>query len=171
MSFDDTDLYIFDADGTLRRCTVRNRPTPNDDNEWELLPNVKERVQKILSRRLDAVLAIASNQGGIELGYLSRRKARKLLDDLYRELTGKRAPKGMIQLCPDYKRPSDCRKPKPGMLLKIMKQAGVSPNKTIFVGDSEDDRLAAKNASVRFMWAKTFFEWNKSNGRKRKAKS
>jgi D-glycero-D-manno-heptose 1,7-bisphosphate phosphatase len=171
MSFDEIDLYIFDADGTLRRCTVRNRPTPHEDDEWELLPNVKERVQKILSRRPDVVLAIASNQGGIELGYLSKSKARKLLDDLYRELTGKHAPKGMIQLCPDYEKPSNCRKPKPGMLLKIMKQAKASTNKTLFVGNSEDDRLTAKNASVRFMWAKTFFGWNKSSGRKRQAKS
>lgn len=157
MNLKDIKLFVFDADGTLRRSTVPNRPTPNKDNEWELLPNVKEKLQKILSRRTDVILAIASNQGGIEQGYLSRKQARKLLDDLYRELTGKRAPKGMIQLCPDFERPSDCRKPKPGMLLKIIEQAGVSREQTLFVGDNEDDKVTAKNAGVRFMWAKNFF--------------
>src|SRR5438128_6653535 len=136
MRLRDIKLFIFDADGTLRRSTVPNQPTPNKDGEWELLPKVKETLQDILSRRPDIVIAIASNQGGIELGYLPRKQARKLLDDLYRELMGKRAPKGMIQLCPDFKRPSDCRKPNPGMLQKIIEQARVPHKQTIFVGNS-----------------------------------
>src|SRR2546429_2364922 len=152
-------LFVFDADGTLRRSTVPNMPAPDKDDEWELLPNVKEKLQNILSRKTSTILAIASNQGGIELGYLSRKQARKLLNDLYREITGKRAPKGMIQLCPNLERPSDCRKPKPGMLLKIIEQAGVSREHTLYVGDSQDDKVTAKNAGVRFMWAKNFFEW------------
>jgi D-glycero-D-manno-heptose 1,7-bisphosphate phosphatase len=159
MGLKDIKLFIFDADGTLRRSTVTNHPTPNKDDEWELLPNVKEKLQKILSQRADIVLAIASNQGGIELGHLSKRQARKLLDDLYKELTGKRPAKGMIQLCPDFKKPSDCRKPKPGMLQKIMDQARISSKQTLFIGDSEDDRVTALNAGVRFMWAKKFFAW------------
>lgn len=161
MNLKDTKLFIFDADGTLRRSTVPNQPNPHEDDEWELLPNVKEKLQKIISQTKDGVIAIASNQGGIELGYLSRRQARKLLDALYRELTGKRAPKGMIQLCPDFEKPSQCRKPRPGMLQKIMNQAGVSPKQTLFVGNSDDDRETARNAGVRFMWAKNFFGWKR----------
>lgn len=30
-------LIIFDADGTLRRCTVPGQPCPNKDGEWELM--------------------------------------------------------------------------------------------------------------------------------------
>lgn len=159
MSLRGIKLFIFDADGTLRRCTVPGQPTPHRGDQWELLPNVKEKLREIRSLKEDVVLGIASNQGGIELGYLSRRQARELLDDLYRELTGERATKGMIQLCPDFKRHSDCRKPKPGMLQKIMEQARVSCKETLFVGDSEDDRSTAENAGVRFMWAKNFFGW------------
>lgn len=162
MDLEDLKLLIFDADGTLRRSTVPNQPTPNKDGEWEVLPNVKEKLQKILSERADVILAIASNQGGIELGYLSREQAAKLLDDLYEEITGKCAPEGMIQLCPDFKRPSECRKPKPGMLQKIMEQAKIAQNQTLFVGDSEDDRMTAQNAGVRFIWAKDFFGWNEN---------
>jgi HAD superfamily hydrolase (TIGR01662 family) len=160
MSLRGLKLFIFDADGTLRRTTVPGQPTPHRGDQWELLPNVREKLQQIRSRRENVILAIASNQGGIELGYLSRKQARKLLNDLYRELTGKRAAKGMIQLCPDFNRPSDCRKPKPGMLQKIVEQAGVSRSQTLFVGDSEDDRMTAENAGVRFMWAKNFFGWD-----------
>jgi D-glycero-D-manno-heptose 1,7-bisphosphate phosphatase len=152
-------LYIFDADGTLRRSKVRGHPVPSKDNEWELLPNVKEKIHKILSKDADVVIAIASNQGGIELGYLSRKQARKLLNDLYKVITEKRPPKGMVQLCPDFNKPSSCRKPNPGMLLKIMKQACVSRDESLFVGDREEDQLTAKNADISFMSAKEFFEW------------
>lgn len=160
MSLRGLKLFIFDADGTLRRTTVPGQPTPHRGDQWELLPNVREKLQQIRSRRENLIIAIASNQGGIEIGYLSRKQARKLLNDLYKELTGKRAAKGMIQLCPDFNRPSDCRKPKPGMLQKIIEQAGVSRSQTLFVGDSEDDRVTAENAGVRFMWAKNFFGWD-----------
>jgi D-glycero-D-manno-heptose 1,7-bisphosphate phosphatase len=160
MSLRGIKLFIFDADGTLRRSTIPGQPTPHKGDQWELLPNVREKLQELRARRRDVILAIASNQGGIELGYLSRKQARKLLDDLYRELTGTRAPKSMIQLCPDFKRPSDCRKPMPGMLQKIMEQARIPRSQTLFVGDSEDDRTTAENAGVRFMCAKNFFGWN-----------
>jgi D-glycero-D-manno-heptose 1,7-bisphosphate phosphatase len=152
-------LYIFDADGTLRRSTVPGQPIPNRDDEWELLPNVKEKVRQILSEELDAKIALASNQGGVELGYVSRRQACKMLNDLYKELVGSSAPKGLVQLCPDFEGQSACRKPNPGMLVAIMKHAGVPQESVIFIGDSEDDCLAAKNAGVRFMWAKDFFGW------------
>jgi D-glycero-D-manno-heptose 1,7-bisphosphate phosphatase len=152
-------LYIFDADGTLRRSTVAGQPTPNQESEWELLPKVKTKISQILSQQEDTLIGIASNQGGIELGYLSKQQARKLLNDLYKDLTGKVPPKGMIQLCPDFKKTSECRKPNPGMLQEIIKQAGVSPDQTVFIGDQEDDRLAAKNAGVAFVWARDFFRW------------
>lgn len=37
-------LIIFDADGTLRRCTVPGQPCPNKADEWELMPGAKERL-------------------------------------------------------------------------------------------------------------------------------
>ena len=153
----DIKLYIFDADGTLRQATIPGQPTPDHEGEWELLPNVKERLNKILSEDENAMIGIASNQGGVELGYLSEQQARKLLNDLYRELTGKIPPKGMVQLCPDFKEPSECRKPKPGMLQEIIKYAGVSLDQAIFIGDHEDDRHADKNAGIEFVWATDFF--------------
>ena len=153
----DIRLYIFDADGTLRRSNIPGQPTPNHESEWELLPKVKLRVNEILSQQEDAMIGIASNQGGVELGYLSEQQARQLLNDLYKELTGKIPPKGMVQLCPDFKKPSKCRKPKPGMLQEIIRNAGVTPDQTVFIGDHEDDLLAAKNARIEFIWAKDFF--------------
>ena len=63
-------LFIFDADGTLRRCTVPGQPCPNQPGEWELLPNVVETLHHYDWRVRD--YAIVSNQGGIGLGYRPR---------------------------------------------------------------------------------------------------
>jgi D-glycero-D-manno-heptose 1,7-bisphosphate phosphatase len=56
---------------------------------------------------------------------------------------------------------TDWRKPLPGMLVEAMKDAGVAPEETLFVGDREEDRQAASAAGCAFRWAKDFFqdEW------------
>lgn len=58
---------------------------------------------------------------------------------------------------------SEWRKPLPGMLLQAMTDAGVSPQETLFVGDSQDDQGAAKAAGCHFQWARDFFdkEWSR----------
>lgn len=75
-------LLIFDADGTLRRCTVPGQPCPNRPGEWELLPNVRETLR--LYDWTQTAWGIVSNQGGVALGYLSEPQAYRLLYDLSR---------------------------------------------------------------------------------------
>ena len=54
------------------------------------------------------------------------------------------------------------RKPLPGMLIQAMQDAGSAPDETLFVGDREDDRSAARAAGCTFEWARDFFArpWN-----------
>jgi HAD superfamily hydrolase (TIGR01662 family) len=58
------------------------------------------------------------------------------------------------------------RKPQPGMLLQAIQDAGAHPERTLFVGDSEEDRRAAQGAGCAFAWAKDFFsrEWDACQG-------
>jgi D-glycero-D-manno-heptose 1,7-bisphosphate phosphatase len=51
----------------------------------------------------------------------------------------------------------DCRKPSPGMLLRIMEHYGIAPEKTVFVGNDPSDYEAAKRAGVNFVWAANLF--------------
>ncbi len=151
-------LHIFDADWTLRRCTVPGQPCPNRAGEWELMPGVKERLA-----RLDwntHTLAIASNQGGVGLGHLSGVTAHGLLRDLYIELIGKEPNPDHIQVCPH--RPDEgckCRKPRPAMLTHLMQVTRTPPGLTLFVGDQESDLQAAIAAGCGFAWAAAFFGW------------
>jgi D-glycero-D-manno-heptose 1,7-bisphosphate phosphatase len=150
-------LYIFDADGTLRRTTVEGLPCPNRPGEWELIPGVRERLAEIDWSKVR--FGVASNQGGVGLGYLSLAAARGLLEEMVVEAFGVRAPPpGSIQLCPHAPHlRCPCRKPRPEMLVRLMRRFGARPEETLFVGDMDNDEGAARAAGTGFMWAHEFF--------------
>lgn len=148
-------FVIFDADGTLRRCTIPGQPCPNRAGEWVLLPGVKAKIASLAEQ--GACFAIASNQGGIASGKLSALTARALLNDL----VGAAFPPLVsvsVYLCPhDARARCSCRKPAPGMLLEALGSAGVAARDALFVGDMASDQEAARRAGVPFAWAADFF--------------
>ncbi len=155
------DLIIFDADGTLRRCTVPGQVCPNAPDQWELLPGVAETLAEIewgAPSRGRTGLGIASNQAGIARGYLSEELARRMLEDTVEAAAGFRPVEGSVELCPHGTREGcSCRKPEPGMLIRLMDFWKTYPEKTLFVGDMKSDRGAARNAGCDFSWAADFF--------------
>lgn len=157
----DPKLIIFDADGTLRRCTVPGQPCPNRDGEWELMPGVREKLG-VLNR---GHVAIVSNQGGVGLGMMTNKMAVSLLEDLAHAVFSEEQVKYcQIYICPHApKAGCRCRKPSPLMLYQAMERAGWGggclPSETLYVGDMESDREAAQRAGVAFAWAWDFFGW------------
>jgi D-glycero-D-manno-heptose 1,7-bisphosphate phosphatase len=152
-------LFIFDADDTLRRTIVPGRPCPWRPEDWELLPGV----QQILSRPKwnepgGPLIGIASNQDHVGYGHLSLETARDLLRDLVRQASGVELSDAALQLCPHpLEIVCRCRKPEPGMLTAIMDHYRVGPGDTLFVGNQETDREAARRAGTTFAWAADFF--------------
>ncbi len=152
-------LYIFDADGTLRRTTVPGLPCPNRPGEWELIPGVRERLARIDWGAGGARFGVASNQGGVGVGYMTLAAARRLLADMVVAAFGVEPPPGSIEICPHAPYAAcACRKPEPLMLRRLMRRFGASPAETLFVGDMDKDEEAARRAGTRFMWAHEFFE-------------
>ena len=49
----------------------------------------------------------------------------------------------------EYKCDCDCRKPKPGLLLKAAKDFNINISESYMIGDSERDIEAGKNAGVK----------------------
>jgi D-glycero-D-manno-heptose 1,7-bisphosphate phosphatase len=153
-------LYIFDADGTLRRTTVPGLPCPNGPGQWELIPGVRERLARLRWGAGGARFGVATNQGGVGLGYMTYGMARRLLVEMAAEALGKSPPPGSIEICPHAPHLNcPCRKPKPEMLLRLMRRFDASEGETLFVGDMETDAEAARRAGVRFAWAYEFFGW------------
>ncbi len=152
-------LYIFDKDGTLVGNPGPGRPA-NHIDEQRLLPGVAEKCAALVTQGHS--LAVASNQGGVAFGFISYDQARALVEHAAGLIGARWAhfcphhPKGSIK---KYRGESECRKPRPGMLLDLMAWAGCGPEETVFVGDREEDRLAAEAAGVRFEWAVDFFGW------------
>lgn len=153
-------LYVFDADGTLRRSTVPGRPCPNGPGDWELIPGVRERLAEITWGPGGASFGVATNQGGVGLGYLTYATARALLEEMVAQALGVAPPPGAIEICPHAPHWNcPCRKPKPEMLLRLMRRFRAAPEETLFVGDMERDEEAARRAGTHFTWARDFFGW------------
>jgi D-glycero-D-manno-heptose 1,7-bisphosphate phosphatase len=153
-------LYLFDADGTLRRTTVDGQPCPNKPDEWELMPNVREVLTDVVCRP-DADVAIVSNQGGVGLGLIPYDVAQEMLAETLYTALGTTVPVNpAVFMCPH--RPAArcvCRKPSPVLLVEAMRKLGRRASETIYVGDQESDREAAARAGCAFAWAKDFFGW------------
>ncbi|HKY03579.1 MAG TPA: HAD-IIIA family hydrolase, partial [Blastocatellia bacterium] len=119
-------LLIFDVDGTLRRTTVEGLPCPNRSDQWELMPNVSETLGRIDWGPRGVRLGVASNQGGVALGYIREEIARSLIEDAVKAAIGFIPPDALIKMC--ICAPGSacaCRKPNPGMLLDILHESGV----------------------------------------------
>src|SRR5947199_6096704 len=125
--FEHFQLFIFDADDTLRRTTVPGQPCPHGADEWELMPRVRETLNRIPWGKPGApVLGVASNQDHVAYGHLTLEEARRLLRDLAVAATGTSPPEAALQLCPHALEVAcHCRKPGPGMLLSIMSHYGI----------------------------------------------
>ncbi len=151
-------LIIFDLDGTLVRG-VNGIEIPNRLSEQEPIPGVLERCEQLRAEGIR--LAIASNQGGVAFGYCTLKEADERIADIARKIDAG------YWYCPyhpagtdkEFRSDSFDRKPNPGMLMTIMRLYKVPVTETIFVGDMESDKEAARNAGVAFQWAKDFFGW------------
>lgn len=161
MNDQSTRLYIFDADGTLRRTTVEGLPCPNAPGDWELIPGVRERLSRIEWGPRGARFGVATNQGGVGLGYMTHGMARRLLEDMVAAAFGVEPPAGGIEICPHAPhRNCACRKPEPLMIERLMRRFRTGKDETLFVGDMDGDEEAARRAGVAFMWAHEFFGWD-----------
>lgn len=151
-------LYVFDADETLRHTIVPGRPCPYAPGEWVLKPHVRERLAAIPFGPEGPFLGVASNQDRVGWGHFSEAMARRLLEDMVDAATGG-LPGARVELCPHVEGDGcACRKPRPGMLLRLLEHFRVAPHEAIFVGDTEADRQAAEAAGMHFAWAWDFFD-------------
>jgi D-glycero-D-manno-heptose 1,7-bisphosphate phosphatase len=111
-------------------------------------------------REAGHTLAVASNQGGVAMGYLTEDEARALVENAARMIGAdfyEFCPYHPEGLFPEYAKDAECRKPRPGMLLEIMRKSGAEADDTLFVGDRPEDFVAAQAAGVEFVWSQDFF--------------
>ena len=119
----------------------------------KFIPEIFVICRKYISQGYDIV--IVTNQGGIGKGLYSENEYRELMNfislefknngcSILKEYHCSYHPNGVGK----FRRNSFFRKPNPGMLLKAAKEYNIDLNKSIMIGDSDTDILAAKIAGV-----------------------
>jgi len=152
----ETELVIFDADGTLRYVTVPGQHYPLTVSEQRLIPGVIDTFSHLPVARLK--FGLASNQHGVALGQITRDDAYALLLATWQDAFGGNAPPISIEMCVCL--PSAAchrRKPMPGMLIALLRRFGLPGNRALYVGDLPIDAEAAARAGIPFCIAADFF--------------
>ena len=98
------------------------------------------------------LLLIATNQGGLAKGWYTEEELAKMHQLLKDQYTARGVEFTDIFYCPhhpDFTGDCDCRKPKPGMLLKGIEKYNIDPAKSYFIGDRDRDVEAGTKAGVK----------------------
>ena len=141
---------IFDRDGVLNEDT--EYPHRPDQIVWTA--TAKAAVKAVNDAGLYAF--VATNQSGVARGFYSEQDIFALHAWMNGELIAAGAhidafehspfhPDGAVEA---YRRDSDCRKPGPGMLIRLMAAHGVDRRRTVMVGDRAGDVEAGRAAGV-----------------------
>ena len=95
-------------------------------------------------------LIVITNQAGIAKGVYSYKEVEKVHQYLISELKREGINLTDIYYCPHHESVAlcDCRKPKPGMILKAVEQYNIDPGKSFLIGDSDRDIEAGQAARL-----------------------
>jgi D-glycero-D-manno-heptose 1,7-bisphosphate phosphatase len=153
---------ILDRDGTLIDV-IRDEETGTVSVAWSpaqlrFLPGVLEGLRLLKSAGYG--FAIATNQPGPAKGQFSVEAVHRTHHALVAALADAGIALTSIEVCwhhpegsphgvPELRMECDCRKPKPGLLLRAMEHGDFDPTRTWMVGDSPTDVAAAHHAKLR----------------------
>jgi D-glycero-D-manno-heptose 1,7-bisphosphate phosphatase len=109
------------------------------------------------ARSLDYRIIVVTNQAGIARGYYSEDDFQQLMQWMQAELAREGASFDAVYHCPfhpvhgvgEYRREHEDRKPGIGMLLRGVREFGVSLAESVMVGDRCSDMAAANAAGLR----------------------
>lgn len=146
---------FLDRDGTINKSNgFITKP-----EDFELLPDVSSAIKKINKSGYLAI--VVTNQPVIARGDCTFEQLQEIHNKMETELGKDGAFVDAIYFCPhhtdkgfageriEYKFDCNCRKPKPGMILKAAKDFNIDLSKSFMVGDSKNDILSGENAGTK----------------------
>ena len=144
-------LIILDRDGVINEDSDHYIRSAED---WHPIPGSIEAIAQL--SKANYQIAVATNQSGLARGYFQHEDLEAMhqkLTQLVEQQGGKLAG---IYFCPhgpdDH---CDCRKPKPGMIIQILKDLQQPAETTWVVGDSLRDLQAGLQAGCKTALVKT----------------
>ena len=146
---------FLDRDGTINKYVGFLR----DINDFALIDGVAEAIKAI---NISGYLAvIVTNQPVIARGEVTYEELNEIHNKMETLLGNQGAYLDAIYYCPHHpdsgfdgevkelKFDCDCRKPKPGLLLKAAEELNIDLSKSWMIGDSKNDIMAGKNAGCK----------------------
>jgi D-glycero-D-manno-heptose 1,7-bisphosphate phosphatase len=142
---------ILDRDGVLN---------VQGSNGWTMHPEewVWERNALVGLRRLcvNRQVSVATNQSCIGPGLVDAKAIEAVNDHMCAAAVAAGARIDSVWACPHAPTERcDCRKPEPGLLTSAIRESGIPPAETLFVGDSVSDLQAGRRAAVAVIIVRT----------------
>jgi D-glycero-D-manno-heptose 1,7-bisphosphate phosphatase len=140
-----TRAVFLDRDGVLNEVTVRDgKPySPDSLADLVIVPDAADALA--LLRHHGFRLIVVTNQPDIARGRISREEVARMNHHLRSRL-----PIDVVEVCEhDDKDNCDCRKPKPGMLIRAAARDGIDLSESFMIGDRWRDIEAGHRAGCR----------------------
>lgn len=122
--------------------------------DFAFIPDVFKVCRQFI--QLGYQLIIITNQSGIARGYYSENDFKKLNHWMLEQFKNNGIKIKAVYYCPhhpvyglgEYKIECNCRKPKPGMLVRAAQEYQINLSQSILIGDNLSDIKAGKSAGV-----------------------
>jgi len=142
---------FLDRDGTINE----EMGYINHPDRFIVFPFVAESIK--IFNGLGLKVVIVTNQSGIARGYFEESLVRELHDRLQKKMISEGAHIDAIYYCPHhpnegqgkYRLKCNCRKPKPGMILKAIEDHDIDLKNSYMIGDRYKDILFARNLNIK----------------------
>lgn len=136
---------FLDRDGVLNRAHVRDRKPypPQTLDDFSIVDGAKDALDRL--KALGYALFVVSNQPDVTRGTQERAVVERMNSELAEAL-----PIDAAFTCfHDDQDDCDCRKPKPGLILKATEEFGIDLGHSFMIGDRWKDVAAGQRAGVR----------------------
>ena len=144
-------LIMLDRDGVINEDSADYIKSPE---EWIPIAGSLEAIAKLNQAGYKVV--VVSNQSGIARGYFTEETLQLMHEKMRRELEKFGGFIDYIYYCPHHPDENcECRKPKPKMVLEVLRKFQVRPQEVLLIGDSWADVQLAKNVGCDFILVKT----------------
>lgn len=117
-------------------------------NEFKFLPGTKEAIKRINDFKW--LLIIITNQSAIGRGIFTHETLNEIHTKMLKELSDYGCYINAIYYCPHHPDDNcDCRKPKPGLIIKAARDFNIDLSASWMIGDSDTDLEAGRVAGCK----------------------
>ena len=142
---------FLDRDGTINEEIGYIK----DPGQYRLLPGAAGAVGRLNAHGIKAILV--TNQSGLARGYYGEETVQAVMAEMHRQLMTAGAYLDAVYYCPHlpegtvpvYAIDCDCRKPKPGLILRAASEQQLDIKRSFMIGDQPCDLETARRAGCR----------------------